>query len=203
LTAYTPEQNGIAERSNKTIFDTTRTIFIAYKIPIYLWEFILSSTVELLNKTVVKRIKISPYQALYDYLHPENIPNIPNLNNEPIISSTIFINIPSELRIKGSKFAPHNEKGQLIGYTSNKIFIIYIPTRPLKSRIIRTSHLEIMNNIPENNNNNNNTTNIIPIIDFQPITKSIIRPIINNQEPDFIINNEVNNTELTVTDKKS
>ena len=75
-----------------------------------------------------------------------------------------------------------------------------------------------MNNIPDNNNqllkasndnnnnnnknNNNNTTNIIPIIDFQPITKSIIRPIINNQEPDFIINNEVNNTELTITNKK-
>ena len=72
--------------------------------------------------------------------------------------------------------------------------------------------MEIINNIPNNNNqlfeaSSNNTTNkeIIPIIDFQPLitTKSTITPIINNQKPDFIINNELNtDTELIVTDKK-
>ena len=51
----------MVERSNRTIFDTARIIIIAYKILIYLWEFILNSIVTLLNKTVVKRIKITPY----------------------------------------------------------------------------------------------------------------------------------------------
>ena len=92
------------------------------------------------------------------------------------------------------------------------MFIIYILTRPVKSRIIRTSHIEIINNIPDNNNqflegrnNSSNNKEIIPTIDFQSIpgTKSILRPIYNNQEPDFIINNEVNSDiELLITDKK-
>ena len=60
-TAYTPEQNGIAERSNRTIFDKARSIIQAYKIPIYLWEFILNSTVELINKTANKRLGITLY----------------------------------------------------------------------------------------------------------------------------------------------
>ena len=151
-TAYTPEQNGIAERSNRTIFDKARSIIQAYKIPIYLWEFILNSTVELINKTANKRLGITPYQALYDYLQPDKKPNLPDLNNQPIIGSTVYTNIPKELQQKSAKFDVKNEKGILVGYTTNKIYIIYIPTRPLKNRIIRTSHLEIINNLPNNNN---------------------------------------------------
>ena len=43
--------------------------------------------------------------------------------------------------------------------------------------------------------NNNSTSNKETVLRIQPITntQSTIKPIINNQEPDFIINNEVNN----------
>ena len=65
--------------------------------------------------------------------------------------------------------------------------------------------------ISKNNNqflegkNNNSTSNKETVSRIPPIThtRSTIKPIINNQEPDFIINNEVNNDiVLIISDKK-
>ena len=68
----------------------------------------------------------------------------------------VYINILKELRAKSDKFTARNEKGQLIGYTDNKIYIVYIKSRPLKSRVIRTSHIDIINDILNTTNNNKN-----------------------------------------------
>lgn len=49
--SYTPQQNGRAERENRTIFECARTILRAKELPKNLWAEAVSTAVYVLNRT--------------------------------------------------------------------------------------------------------------------------------------------------------
>jgi len=57
LTApYTPQQNGVAERSNRTIFDMTRSMLRHARLPLKFWPEAVATAVHNKNHTTYKAI---------------------------------------------------------------------------------------------------------------------------------------------------
>ncbi|XP_019231186.1 PREDICTED: uncharacterized protein LOC109212029 [Nicotiana attenuata] len=76
--AYTPQQNGVAERKHRHILEITRAIRFQAKIPIRFWGHCVNAAVYLINRipSVVINNK-TPYEKLYhktpSYSHLKNI----------------------------------------------------------------------------------------------------------------------------------
>ena len=60
----TPEQNGVAERMNRTLVETTRSMLFGAKLPQRFWAEALSAAIYLRNCSPTKAVKnITPYEA--------------------------------------------------------------------------------------------------------------------------------------------
>ena len=63
---YTPEENGIAERSNALILHGARVMLINSSLPKKYWEFAVKMKTFLLNRTMNSRKKITPFEIAYN-----------------------------------------------------------------------------------------------------------------------------------------
>lgn len=61
---YTPQQNGLAERSNRTILDTARTLLAAGPIDSRIWPSAVCTAAYLLNRTWKKSVNVTPFEML-------------------------------------------------------------------------------------------------------------------------------------------
>lgn len=60
----TPEQNGVAERMNKTLMETVRSMLADAKLPQKFWAEALSTAVYLRNRSPTKSVKeMTPFEA--------------------------------------------------------------------------------------------------------------------------------------------
>lgn len=66
LTApYSPQQNGVAERSNRSILEVTRSLLKTMKVPDTLWGEAVRHAVYILNRIPTKGVKsMTPYEGL-------------------------------------------------------------------------------------------------------------------------------------------
>ena len=66
LTApYSPQQNGVVERRNRTLLEMTRSCLKAMSIPNYLWGEVIRHSTYLLNRVATRALKdVTPYEAL-------------------------------------------------------------------------------------------------------------------------------------------
>ncbi|KAG7550979.1 GAG-pre-integrase domain [Arabidopsis thaliana x Arabidopsis arenosa] len=63
-TAYTPQQNGIAERKNRTVMNMVRSMISARKVPKFLWHEAVNWTFYVLNRCPTVAVKeITPQEA--------------------------------------------------------------------------------------------------------------------------------------------
>ncbi|KAL0682068.1 hypothetical protein Bca4012_048915 [Brassica carinata] len=67
LTApYTPQQNGVVERRNRTLMEMTRSLMKAMKIPNQLWGEAVRHSTYLINRIATKALENkTPYESLY------------------------------------------------------------------------------------------------------------------------------------------
>ena len=64
--AYHPQQNGVAERFNRTLEEKTRTMLITAQLPVSYWEFAMKYATWLINRSATSRLldeKLTPYEA--------------------------------------------------------------------------------------------------------------------------------------------
>ena len=59
-TPYTPQQNGVAERRNKTLLDMTRSMMAQANLPISFWGDALLKVAYILNKVPSKLVSSTP-----------------------------------------------------------------------------------------------------------------------------------------------
>jgi hypothetical protein len=103
--AYTPQQNGLAERFNRTILESLKTILLDSGLRKNLWCEILSASTLTLNQVPTHRSKKSPYELFkgvpipIDYFYPIG-------NPVAVLSS----------HKKKPKLEPRGELGRLIGF---------------------------------------------------------------------------------------
>jgi hypothetical protein len=106
---YTPQQNGVMERKNKTLLDMARTMLDEYKTPGRFWEEAISTACYSINRLYLHRIlKKTSYELLTG--------KKPNVSYFRVFGSKCFILIK---RGRNSKFVPKAVEGFLLGYDSN------------------------------------------------------------------------------------
>jgi hypothetical protein len=106
---YTPQQNGVVERKNRTLLDMARTMLDEYKTPDLFWADVINTACYSINRLYLHRIlKKTSYELLTD--------KKPNVSYFRVFGSKCFILIK---RGRKSKFAPKVVEGFLLGYDSN------------------------------------------------------------------------------------
>jgi hypothetical protein len=61
-TPYTPQQNGLAERKNRTLVEMLNAMIVSAKLPFNLWGEALLTACHVYNRVLSKKIQSSPYE---------------------------------------------------------------------------------------------------------------------------------------------
>jgi hypothetical protein len=106
---YTPQQNGVVERKNRTLLNMARTMLDEYKTPDRFWAEAINTACYSINRPYLHRIlKKTSYELLTG--------KKPNVSYFRVFGSKCFILIKIGRK---SKFAPKAVEGFLLGYDSN------------------------------------------------------------------------------------
>ena len=102
---YTPRQNGIAERKNKTLIEMARTMLDEYKTPCKFWPEAIDTACHVINHIYLhKLLKKTSYELLTG--------KKPNVGYFRVFGARYWIKDPHHT----SKFAPKAHKVFLLGY---------------------------------------------------------------------------------------
>lgn len=117
---YTPQQNGRAERENRTVVEMARTFKYSNPdvvFPDAIWAELVMAAVYVLNRTAKSsEADVSPYECWTG--------SSPRLKHLRIISSTCYLHVPEAKRKKMDRKA---KKGFLVGYDGDERYRIYVP----------------------------------------------------------------------------
>jgi hypothetical protein len=106
---YTPQQNGVVERKNRTLLDMARTMLDEYKTPDRFWAEAINTACYSINRLYLHRIlKKTSYELLTGKKS--------NVSYFRVFGSKCFILIKKGRK---SKFAPKAVEGFLLGNDSN------------------------------------------------------------------------------------
>ena len=105
---YTPQQNGLAERKNRTLVDMVNSMLLNAKLPYNLWGEALLTACHIHNRTPSRNRKVSPYEIWKG--------RKPNLNYLKVWGCLAFYRVPDQKR---TKLGPRAIKGIFIGYAQN------------------------------------------------------------------------------------
>jgi hypothetical protein len=129
---YTPDQNGAAERSGKSILIKARTIRISANLSANIWPEVVKTAGYLLNRTPTRvldwKSPIEALQARQGISDPK--PSIAHLKVYGCRAYPLIQEIPRK-----QKLNPRAQIGYLVGYESTNIFRIWIPE---KHQVIKT-----------------------------------------------------------------
>lgn len=104
--AYTPEQNGEAERNNRTIDDRARSMIQAAGLPLELWAEAVSTAVYVSNRMINKRHPdMTPFELFYG--------RKPNLAHLVKFGQPVHV---IENRRRDSKFSAKTREAFVVGY---------------------------------------------------------------------------------------
>jgi transposase InsO family protein len=109
LAPYSPQQNGVAKRKNRTLTESARTMLYEYKTSNRFWTEAINMTCHAVNRLYLhRRLKKTPYELL--------IGNKSNVSYFRDFGSKCYVLLK---RSKSSKFAPKVYEGFILGYNSN------------------------------------------------------------------------------------
>lgn len=102
---YTPQQNGAAERLNRTIMEQVRAMLQESNLPDNLWAEAANTACYLRNMAPVSGIDRTPFELFWG--------QVPKVSHLRIFGCEAFIQVPKELR---SKLEPTSRRGKFVGY---------------------------------------------------------------------------------------
>ncbi|KAK1615692.1 hypothetical protein QYE76_021209 [Lolium multiflorum] len=104
--AYTPQQNGVAERKNRTLLDMARSMMVEYKSHYNFWAEDISTACHSSNRLYLRKgLNKTPYEILTG--------NNPNISYFKVFGCKCFYKIKG---VRLSKFAPKALEGIFVGY---------------------------------------------------------------------------------------
>jgi hypothetical protein len=106
---YTPQQNGVVERKNRTLIDMARMMLGEFKTLERFWSEVVNTACHAINRVYLHRLlKKTSYELLTG--------NKPNVSYFRVFGSKCYILVKKG---RNSKFAPKAVEGFLLGYDSN------------------------------------------------------------------------------------
>jgi hypothetical protein len=103
--AYTPEQNGVAERYNRSILEKTRCILNEFTVPKFLWGEALRTAVHIRNLIPKTGHDITPYELMFG--------KKPSVDHLRVFGCSAHVHIPRDQR---KKTDPVSTTGIFVGY---------------------------------------------------------------------------------------
>jgi hypothetical protein len=209
---YSPFQNGIAERSNRTVFELSSTLMTDANTPLYLWEYAVSTVIHTLNLLPNKALNLisTPFIELFhrpadvSHLRIFGCPAYTLLqeHERPVIG----------VRSVKCTFVGYDEHSlSYLVYYNHKVHksrdVVFLESETINNKIDSNLHEnisklfsdnEIKNSQEERNIINNSFDYNIEVLNNSAPTNSIPNTQISNQ-PDMIIEN----TETVDTDTTS
>ena len=102
---YTPQQNGVVERKNRTLVEMARTMLDEFKTPHRFWIDAIDTACHIINRVYLhKFFKKTAYELLTD--------KKPNVSYFKVFGAKCWIRDPHH----NSKFAPKAHEGFMLGY---------------------------------------------------------------------------------------
>ncbi|GJX45794.1 putative ribonuclease H-like domain-containing protein [Tanacetum coccineum] len=122
--ARTPQQNGVAERKNRTLIEAARTMLADSKLPTMFWTEAVRTACYVLNRVLVT----SPHNKTPYALLTGNIPSVSHF--KPFGCHVTILNTSDHL----GKFDGKADEGYIVGYSaSNKAYRVYnVPNKMVK-----------------------------------------------------------------------
>jgi transposase InsO family protein len=106
---YTPQQNGVAKRKNRTLIEMTRIMLDKYKTSDRFWAKAINTACHATNRLYLQKLlKNTSYELITG--------NNPNISYFRVFRSKCYI---LQKRSKSFKIAPKTYEGFLLGYDSN------------------------------------------------------------------------------------
>ena len=129
-----PNQNGVAERRNRTLMDMVSSMRSNTKLPQYLWTETLKTVVYILNRVLTKVVSKMPFESFKGW--------------KPSLRHIRFWGCPSEVRIynpQEKKLDPRTISGYFIGYDErSKGYRFYCPSH--NTRIVESRNAKFLEN---------------------------------------------------------
>ena len=153
----TPEQNGVAERLNRTLVEAVRSMLIGANLPQQFWAEALATAVYLRNRSLTKVCNLTPYEAWHG--------NKPSVNHLKVFGCTAYAHISKEER---KKLDAKAKKCILMGYgTCVKGYRLY---NPVEKKIIYSRDVVFDENTfglrTDNEMNHKDASEMIKLITF-------------------------------------
>lgn len=169
---YVPQQNGLAERLNRTLIESTRATLHQGNLPIQFWGFALEAVVTTYN--------LSPHSAKHDKSpHYLLFGEETTLNHlKPIGSRCTYL-----LRTTTTKFSPKGKPAILIGYPPfTKAYRLWDEN---DGKIILSNDVRFNDDDPVTNNNIPISSPAIPVnpTPYNSVNQSTTQPPTNMSSP--------------------
>ena len=105
---YTPEQNGAAERLNRTLMDKVRPMLADSGLPKTLWAEAVATASYVRNRSPVSKRDKTPWELFFGQK--------PDVSHLRTFGAKVYALTPKELR---GKLDPTSEAGRFVGYPAN------------------------------------------------------------------------------------
>jgi hypothetical protein len=130
--SYTPELNGVAERSNRTIWEAAYAMLLACSFPALFWVFAVVYATICTNMLPTQTINgwMSPFQSKYGA--------VPSVSMFHIFGCIAYVHVSEQLR--DSTFAEKAYKGFFVGLKWPLLdrFLVYIPAL---DKVVESAHV--------------------------------------------------------------
>ena len=114
---HCPEQNGVAERDNRTIVEAARSMLHGRGLPLYLWAEAVNAAVYILNRVGSRTAPCTAFESWHG--------KIPDLSHLRVYGCKAFMHLPKENR---KKLDAKSVECILVGYCDNqKAYRLYDP----------------------------------------------------------------------------
>lgn len=138
--AYTPEQNGLSERMNRTIVEKARCLLFEAVLDKKFWAEATNTAVYLQNRTISSGLNDKTPYELWTNMKPD-------VSHLRIFGSTVMVHVPKEKRLKWDK---KSEQCIFVGYSENvKGYRVY---NQRTKRITTSRDIVVMEKEPHLNN---------------------------------------------------
>ncbi|KAJ9508260.1 hypothetical protein QJQ45_011766 [Haematococcus lacustris] len=131
---YSPQQNGAAERLNRTIFEKARSILHAANISLSFWAHAVKYANYIRCLLPVSGQPLTPWEAFYGVK--------PDLSGLRVFGCKVWLYVPDQKR---SKLQPKSVEGLFIGYQpGSKAYLVQIDGRETCSKDIVFDELSVL-----------------------------------------------------------